>query len=153
MPSTVPLPRRPPDFSTVITGLDNHVVKKNRRPILMNRKTGLRFIGKSPELVSAESEMLLKLQDARRKVGLIAPIHGYIHVRFLFYFPARIFFKKNGDRSMRIADLSNLYELPQDALQKASIISDDCFIDSHDGSRRLVSPTHDYCLSIEIWRI
>jgi Holliday junction resolvase RusA-like endonuclease len=34
-------------------------------------------------------------------------------------------------------DTSNLYELPQDAMQSAEIITDDRLIDNHDGSRRI----------------
>jgi hypothetical protein len=34
-------------------------------------------------------------------------------------------------------DLSNSYEAPQDALQKAEVISNDYWIESHDGSRKL----------------
>jgi len=39
-------------------------------------------------------------------------------------------------------DASNLYEAPQDALQKAGVIENDSCIISHDGSRRLSDPLH-----------
>jgi Holliday junction resolvase RusA-like endonuclease len=37
----------------------------------------------------------------------------------------------------RKTDTSNLYQGPEDALQRAKILEDDCCIVSHDGSRRL----------------
>ena len=50
-----------------------------------------------------------------------------LHVKFMFYWT----------RAIREPDLSNLYEAPQDWLQAAEIISDDKWIHSHDGSRKV----------------
>jgi hypothetical protein len=70
------------------------------------------------------------------------PIATGVHVRFIFY------------RNDKRADLSNLYEAPQDLLQgkteqdkythlksRMQIILDDRKIMSHDGSRQFVEPS------------
>lgn len=121
--------------------LEKHTVKKNKRPIKINHRTGNRFIGKSNELVCAEQQMIniFRRQILRSKDFKI--IDRPIWCVFLFYFPEDDFVVKNGPRkgrmSGRLPDLSNLYELPQDCLQKAGVIANDNLICSHDLSRRL----------------
>lgn len=118
-----------------------HVVKKNRRPIKRNWATGKPFLGKSLELSCAES----KLEDLLRIKIMREPAFKTIAVPvwcvFLFYFPAEDFVVKKGKRkgklSGRLPDLSNLIEMPQDALQKAGVIENDNLICSLDLSRRL----------------
>ena len=51
--------------------------------------------------------------------------------------------------SMKLGDLSNLIQMPEDALQKAGVIKDDALIVSYDGSRKLPSETgYDYLETI-----
>lgn len=67
-------------------------------------------------------EITLQIEGIIEPLPLTYPLH----IKFLFYRENR-----------RHADLSNLYEFPQDVLQQAGIIANDCLIESHDGSRKL----------------
>lgn len=111
-----------PDF--IIKG--NPIVKKNNRPIHHNKRTGTRFLGKSKDLVSAEVDALWQIKSQSLDIIEPLPITYKIHIRFLFY-----------RNNKSLADLSNLYEFPQDILQSARIIKNDHLIESHDGSRKL----------------
>lgn len=110
-----------PDF--VIKG--NPMIKKNGRPIHVNRHSGRAFIGKSKRLADAEKDALAQIQAQCGDISEPLPITYPVHVMFLFY---------RGDR--RACDLSNLYEFPQDILQEAGILENDALILSHDGSRK-----------------
>lgn len=84
------------------------------------------MVGKSAKLLSAEEDAFWQLRDQSIDIVEPLPISYRMHVKFLFY---------RGDR--RVVDLSNLYEHPQDSLQRAGIIANDSLIESHDGSRKL----------------
>lgn len=118
--------------------VENHVSKKNGRPIFKNKYTGQAMLGKSERLKNAERSMELYLKSEANKQLLLKPIDCKIWAIFLFYFTKDIYFTKKGEMSKFVPDLSNLYELPQDALTKSLIIDDDRLIESHDLSRRLV---------------
>ena len=115
--------------------VEKHMVKKNNRPVF-RRPNGFPFIGKSKELKIAENFMHIHLLSQKK---LLKAIDYPIHVKFLFHFPKEVYYTKKGPISKNLPDLSNLIELPQDALQDANIIDDDHYIHSLDGSRRLVS--------------
>jgi len=123
-----------------------HVVKKNRRPIMSNRRTGRRFLGKSIELVGAERLLINAFRTQMIRNPEFKMITEPIWCVFLFYFPAEDFVVKNGKRkgklSGRLPDLSNLLELPQDALQSAGVIENDGLICSLDLSRRVPGSCH-----------
>ena len=132
--------------------VDSHVSKKNSRPIFRTGGgKGRAFIGKSPKLVHAEAYLT---QELRREWAAyckalkrdLSPIDYPIHVKFTFMF--KDYYTKHGVMSKKLPDLSNLYELPQDALQRAGIIENDVLIFSHDGSRR--EPCKSNTLLIEI---
>jgi hypothetical protein len=126
-----------------IIPVEEHVVKKNGRNIYVNRKTGQLFPGKSSRLVKAENHLIKELRDAWWRHGPEdkTPINYSINVMMLFYFNEKEFYTKKGIMSKHIADISNLYQLPEDTMQKAKIIENDHYIAGHDGSRRL--PTLD----------
>lgn len=114
-----------------ITG--DPMTKKNKRPIFRNRRTGRVFLGKSGRLRSAETAAVWELKSALlgwgRNAEIVFPIVEPVAVRFMFY-----------RKTHRRCDLSNLLELPQDALVKAGILQDDSLIESLDGSRKLYDP-------------
>ncbi len=60
-------------------------------------------------------------------------------VQCVFVFHTPHFFTKKGALSLTSGDLSNLYQHPEDCLQKASVISNDSLILSHDGSTKMPS--------------
>lgn len=100
------------------------MTKKNHRPIY--RAGGRPFIGKSQSLRDAEEFIYWRLIDQKRKNGILSCIAIPVQITFLFY-----------RKTHRRCDLSNLYELPQDALVKSGVLQDDALIESHDGSRKL----------------
>ena len=110
-----------PDF--IIIG--NPPIKKNSRPVHFNRKTGRVFLGKSKNLEAAEEYALIQIQQQSQDIAEPLPIQYKMHVKFLFY---------RGDR--RNVDMDNLLAFPQDILQKAGIIENDCLIESYDGTRK-----------------
>lgn len=115
--------------------LQHHVAKKNNRPIFKVRATGRSFLGKSPELQKYELLLVAEFQRQARLQNIVKPHDGPIWAMFHFYFPN--FFTKKGQMNMKLGDLSNLYQLPEDCLQKAGIIENDSLIMSHDLSRKL----------------
>lgn len=116
-----------------IVPVDEHVVKKNGRSIFVNKKTGRMFPGKSSKLITAEKHLINEFKkQANRK-----PIEFPINLMMLFYFRRDIFYTKRGTQSKRLPDLSNLYQLPEDCLQQAGIITNDTIVSGHDGSRRM----------------
>lgn len=122
--------------------VDRHVVKKNSRPIFRAGRRAM--IGKSKELVNAEKFLEKKLIIAAAASPKEYPIAGPYHVAYIFVFgPDR-------SREYKLCDLSNLIELPQDCLQKAGIIKNDRFIQSLDGTRKLMGDRT--FLRIEIMR-
>lgn len=127
----------------------SHISKKNSRPILKNRKTGRMFIGKSGRLNQAENLMLLILRSQRNSQKITESIKSDVSLVCRFYF--NDYYAKAGHRRKNLPDLSNLYEIVQDQLQKAEIIENDTLICSHDGSRRMPSPDDKNYLEIAIY--
>lgn len=126
--------------------VNKHVVKKNSRPILRNRRTGKSFPGKSTELRSAENHLInsFRLEILRRQN--FKTIDKLVWAVFIFHFPQESYFNKKGELSGKLPDLSNLYELPQDCLESSQVIANDRLICSHDLSRRL--PSDRYGLEV-----
>lgn len=94
--------------------------KKNSKQIVR--------IGGQPRLLSSKPFRAWEKMatEALRAQYRGETISDPVHAKFLFYAPDR-----------RKRDLSNCFEGPQDALQKAEIIKDDAQIVSLDGSRLL----------------
>lgn len=131
--------------------VEHHAVKKNNRQIHFNKRTGRRFIGKSERLGCAEKELTDAFLRAKEyNVISTYPITFPVQVTMRFFFAKEKFFTKAGTINKKLPDLSNLYQLPEDCLQKAGIIYDDHLICSHDGSRRLPHPSRNY-LEIEVF--
>jgi Endodeoxyribonuclease RusA. len=134
--------------------VSEHVVKKNGRNIFINKKTGQMFPGKSTRLVKAENHMVKELRNAWWMTFHAdkSPINYPVNVMMRFHFNENDFFTKKKERSKRIPDLSNLYQLVEDALQKAGVLENDYWIESHDGSKRLPTLDQNY-LEIVITRV
>lgn len=129
----------------------HHTVKKNNRPIFRNKATNKVFLGKSTKLKEAENNLIAELRRAWFNSPDLpkTPIAYPVNVKMIFFFNEQEFFTKKGKVSKHIPDLSNLYQLVEDCLEKASILENDFYISGHDGSRR--SPTLDQSyLEIEI---
>lgn len=103
--------------------------KKNQKGIFKNKRTGQTFIG------SRNSKEISRLNEA-------VLIHGVwnrhtivrqVRAIFRFHYPNN----KDGSRTERIMDLSNLIQGPEDALTNAGVIKDDKLIESYDGSCRV----------------
>jgi len=116
--------------------VDRHFTKKNSRPIY--RRGGKPFIGKDATYAKAETAMVSCLRSQGVSHGISEPFECDVHAVFLFHFD-NYYVKDGSRRSKRVGDLSNLYQMPEDCLQKAGIIKDDSQIVSHDFSRRLPS--------------
>jgi len=110
-----------------ITG--DTIIKKNHRPIYINRATGKRFLGKSKRLSDYETWAVTCLKEGIVEYweGMISgelpgfklfPIKEPIQITYKFYC-----------KTKRRVDVSNLIEAPQDCLVKADIISDDSIIE------------------------
>lgn len=105
-----------------------HLSKKNNRPVYRGRP------GKSSRLLSMEKYLDIMLLKAKQEHKLKNPLPPPYHVTFTFVFG------KDRSRELKLCDLSNLIELPQDALQSAGIIENDRFIQSLDGTRKVPGP-------------
>jgi len=110
-----------------ITG--DTIIKKNHRPIYINRTTGKRFLGKSKRLSDYEDWAVVSLKE-----GIVDYFEGYSNLNELpkfKLFPIKELIQityKFYCKTKRKVDLSNLIEAPQDCLVKADIISDDSII-------------------------
>lgn len=127
--------------------VNRHVTKKNKHRIM--RSGSKTWVGKSDHTRAAEQSMCIQLKSWANRQLLKEPISTPIWAIFLFYFSD--FYtrpKKKSESpkmSLTLGDLSNLYQLPEDCLQKAGIISNDALIVSHDLSRKLPSQSgRDY---------
>ena len=120
--------------------LDAHGVKKNSKRAFVNRSTGFAYVTSSNKAKVTEATMVAELGRYRSEYSWL-PIREPINARFLFIYPKKEYYvstgKRKGLRSLNLPDLSNLYELPQDALTRSGIIEDDRLILSHDGSRTM----------------
>jgi len=123
----------------IYTPIESHVVKKNGRPIFRNKRTGMRFTGKSERLINAENFLINKLQRHAEKLEMQEPIQDDVWAIFLFHYHREEWFTKNHIRRKDLPDLSNLYCLPEDCLQKAGVLANDNLIMAHDLSRKMVS--------------
>ena len=108
-----------PDLTHKFTILGNPPVKKNSMQI--TRQGGL---VPSAAYRAWIRGAVFQLRSQWKRLPMAVSIE--LHVKFTFYLGAR-----------QKPDLSNLYEAPQDAMEVAGIISNDYWIVSHDGSRRL----------------
>jgi Holliday junction resolvase RusA-like endonuclease len=124
--------------------VENHVVKKNNRPIWRGR------LGKSAVLRNAEEYLTTMLIREKKLQNVNLPICQYVQAKLTFFFPKKRYYAKStGAMNRKIPDISNLYQLVEDSMQKAGILFDDHFIDNHDGSRRMPHPDRHY-LEIEL---
>jgi Holliday junction resolvase RusA-like endonuclease len=129
--------------------LDKFPIKKNSKAIFQNRTTGQRFIAsnsKAQGLINKLNAAMLA-EKLRHK---IETIDYDVSIAFRFYYPTKVYFTKQGKRSSKVGDLTNLIEAPQDALQKVGIIRNDSLICSLNGSIRGLSQDDNHYLRIEI---
>lgn len=122
-----------------------HYVLKNNKQIVFNRKTRRSFIKSSDEVLEAKDYLVnvfRSIHDGK------PPISQYVSLKCLFYFPKEVFFNKKGERSKRVPDTSNLYQIVEDALEEAGVIENDRLIEDHNGSRRLVGD--EFRLEVEL---
>lgn len=121
-----------------------HITKKNKWTVFRNRRTGKVGIGAPRDLKLAENYLVYEMQEQALKQGWKEPYTGPVWAIFHFYFTNEQYYakpKRKADKPVmkkNVKDLSNLIQLPEDVLQKAGIIENDCQICSLDLSRRLV---------------
>lgn len=89
------------------------VIKKNNRPIFVNKKTNKHFTGKSDKLAFAEQRILYEAAKQMKE-------HGYKTLKGNL----RVTFAVMLDHN-RVKDLSNCFEIFADCLQKAGAIKND----------------------------
>ena len=126
-----------------------HGIKKNNKQIAYNRATGRSFIRSSDKALFLQNWLTQKLTVEKLKQR-IDTITQDVNIKFIFHIPESVYYTKQGVRSKKVADISNLYELPQDVLQKTKIIENDSQVESHDGSRRKPIKDNTAWLEIEI---
>lgn len=137
-----------PLFSCLIR-VPRHSSKKNEKT--HGVRNGKIFIRKTEAAAHVESVLLCELRRTKYANRIFEPLTKDLHAKFTFYFPKTVYFTKKGQRSKKIPDLSNLYMLPEDCLQKVGIIENDTLIESHDGSRRESIEGREYFLRIELY--
>lgn len=108
--------------------IPRHLSKKNNRNIRNNRPY------KSAELKKAEEYLTLAFKNEWRSNPAMK---GDLWCKIIFH--CSNYYTKQGLRNRKLPDLSNLFHLPTDCLQKAGVIIDDTDICSFDGSRRIAS--------------
>ena len=131
-----------------IIELPKFPIKKNSKQIFKNRATGNNFIGSNSKAQYLMNYLNAQLMKEKLK-NRIDTIEDEINVEMVFGFPHSVYFTKQGKRSNKVGDLSNLFEAVSDGLQKVGIISNDANINGFNGSKRI--PVDDnYILKIVI---
>lgn len=125
--------------------VEAHTSKKNSKRIFKNSK-GQMFIGGDKKSLG-NLQSLINNFTLQGKKQLDEPINEPIKVTMRFHYP----YTKKGLIPKKIMDLSNLYQGPEDALQKAGVIKDDSLIESHDGSCRVYGSDRKY-IEVAIYR-
>lgn len=118
--------------------IDRHLSKKNGRPAFSINGRGV--LGKTNELRKAERYLEAHFKQQALTQKIYTPIIEPIWCVYHFYYTLENYITKDGYMRKTIGDLSNLFELPSDSLQKAGVIANDSQICSLDLSRRLVGP-------------
>lgn len=104
------------------------------------RKKGSRsWIAPDDEYQAWELDAAKQLMIQKSELGLIEALNYPLHVRFLIY--------RSGTGR---ADLTNLIQSCEDALEKGAVILNDYLIESTDGSRRIPVPEGEERIEIEI---
>ncbi|HEX9061586.1 MAG TPA: RusA family crossover junction endodeoxyribonuclease [Clostridia bacterium] len=88
--------------------------KKNSRPIYRNKATGKTFLGKSKDLVNAETITCNALKEQKQVLGITEPLKGKLFSHLVFY-----------KSTKRRCDMSNLVELANDCMQSTEVIGND----------------------------
>lgn len=134
--------------------VEKHIVKKNNRQIGYNRATGKPFPIKSADLKKYENHLKTEFLFAWRQRFMNAygkdSINEPVNVKMLFYFNNYLTTKGSVNKNM--PDLSNIYQVVEDALQEACVLEDDFLIYGHDGSRRLPSADDNHYLKVEVYK-
>lgn len=128
--------------------VSRHSSKKNEKEPA--RARGRSYIRKTEAARHVEGLLIRAFNIEKIKQRIDDPIDCDIQAVFTFYFPKSVYFTKKGKRSHKLPDLSNLYQLPEDILQRTGIIVNDTQIESHDGSRRAPIDGVEYWLEIKI---
>lgn len=132
--------------------VDKHAIKKNSKAIYKNRRTGASFIASNPGVKVAEDKLVFRLKIEKLKSRIDFPIEDDVIAKITFQYPKSVYYTKKGDRSNRVGDISNLYQIVEDALQKAEVIKNDSQIVGHDGSRRVAIDGNQSFLIVEIFK-
>jgi len=119
-----------------ILELPKFAIKKNSKQIFKRRDTGQRFIGSNSKAQYLMDYLNAQLMKEKLK-NRIDTIEDEINVEMVFGFPSSVYFTKQGKRSNKVGDLSNLFEAVSDGLQKVGIISNDANINGFNGSKRI----------------
>jgi len=102
------------------------VILKNNKRLHLNRRTGKMFITSSESVKDYEKHAVLQLRVQHRgRSALTGPLN-----LCMTFFGA-------WSTTGRLPDMSNLYQAPEDLLQKAGVIEDDRQVVSHNGSQRV----------------
>lgn len=127
-------------FSVTIPG--RCYVKKNGQKVVSTWRYGMQSKRKINTVnYNIWAARAVPLMIIARDRQLKRTIDCDIRCKMIFYF-------KNHQAE---ADLSALYEGPQDELKKAQVIKDDKFVQSHDGSRKIFGDSNERT-EIEIYR-
>jgi Holliday junction resolvase RusA-like endonuclease len=133
----------------IVIPVDKHLTKKNGKRAFHDKKSGKTWVTSKPGVREQEEEMVLILMSAKNSMRKTFPFTQDIHAEFIFTFDD--YYTKQLERRKNLPDLSNLIELPQDALQKAGIIENDTQICYLDGSTR--KPGDRNVLEIYLWSV
>jgi len=138
-------------FQTIIE-VPFHGILKNNKQIFINKKTGKRFLTSSDKCKLAQSIIINKL-TADKYSKKLNTINEPVVAEFCFSYPKEIYYTKKGVKSNKVADMSNLYQLPEDCLQRSGILENDSLIENHGNSLRVPSINDKYYLIIRIFSI
>lgn len=106
-------------------------VLKNSKQIMVNRRTGKRFVTSSD---AAKKYRLACALQLRRQWGGRKPLDFPVNLKVVSFGPWKF---ADGQPEGNVPDASNLLQMPEDVFTEAGIIVDDRLVESHNGSHRV----------------
>lgn len=139
-------------FDTTILMKEFGILKNNKQIIKCPRTKRPRLIMSKKSSI-AKSYIMNHLQLEKNKKSISSSIDFPVAVSFKFYFTERNYYTQKNTIKKTMGDLSNLYQLPEDCLEKVGILENDSWIFSHYDSGKYLTTKDINYLEIKIFEI
>jgi len=137
--------------------VSSHTALKSEKTI--RQKGSCRYIGSSSKVIGLKHQITAFLMQAARRaiyggdLPYMTAISFPIRAQIKLIFPKSRLITKKDTLNQKCGDLSNMYQMTEDCLVKAGILTDDCWIKDHSGSEIMISSLDKYMIDISLFKI